>query len=202
MTWTQAPPPPARPTDQRWDVRDVRVSLPEAVGKLPDPTVTVQAAAVRGIDGVPWYQIYVAGEATPRYVNATTGALDPARDEAYAAQIAGNALGGLPVRKTKYLTDYDHEYINIFRLLPVYRFDCDDGKGTRVYVSTVTGSVARHTDDRSQWEAWIFWNFHKLGFITNKPVRDAVLTAMTGGILVVAVLGIVLFFASRPRNRR
>jgi hypothetical protein len=83
----------------------------------------------------------------------------------------------------------------------VYRFDVDDGKGTRVYVSTMTGSVTRHTDDQRQLEANVFSNFHKLMFIKDKDLRDGLLTLMTLGIFLVAVLGIVLFFMTRPSTK-
>ncbi|MBL9130992.1 MAG: hypothetical protein JNG86_07325, partial [Verrucomicrobiaceae bacterium] len=84
--------------------------------------------------------------------------------------------------------------------LPVYRFDSPDGLDTRVYVSTTTGSVTRHTDRQRQLEATIFTNFHKLGFIPNKDLRDLVLTVLTFGTFLVALLGIALFFATRPRK--
>ena len=105
------------------------------------------------------------------------------------------------MRKAGYLTSFNREYINIFRVLPVYRFDMDDARHTRVYVSSTTGSVTRHTDDERQFEADIFTNFHKLGFIPNKDLRDLVLTALTFGAFVVSLLGIALFFLTRRPAR-
>jgi hypothetical protein len=92
------------------------------------------------------------------------------------------------------------EYLNIFRILPVYRFDTKDKLQTRVYVSTTTGSVTRHTDRGRQFEATIFTMFHKLGFIPNKDIRDLVLTIMTLGTFLVSLLGIWLFFATRTKK--
>jgi hypothetical protein len=88
-------------------------------------------------------------------------------------RIASSFLGGASVRQTDCLTDFNQEYVNIFRILPVFRFDVHDGVGTRVYVSTTTGTVTRHTDDEKQFEANVFL-LHKFGFIHDRTIRDTV----------------------------
>jgi uncharacterized iron-regulated membrane protein len=196
---TQPPPPAARPGGDQLNLSALRFSPAEAAKKLGGAAATV-AVNLRTIQGEPWYQFFLENDSTPGYVSASTGLVDEARDEAYARQIAMNFLGGAEVTKTDYLTSFNKEYINIFRILPVYRFDLADDKGTRVYVSTVTGTVTRHTDNRRQFEANLFSNLHKFMFIKNKDVRDFVLTGLTTGIFVAACLGIVLFFVTRPRG--
>ncbi len=200
MTWTQAPPPAARPSG-RLDPAFVRTSLAEAVAAA-DGGTGLEAASLRSIGGEPWWQLGFAGAERASYVNARTGVADPAADERYAAEIASAFLGGVPVRHTARLTAFDSEYIAIFRILPVLPFDADDGKGTRVYVSTQTGSVTRHTNDWMQLEANVFSNLHKLAFIPNKILRDSVLATMTSGILVVAGLGLGLWLRTRRRTAR
>ncbi len=212
MTRTQAPPPQAKPSGGGMDVNAIKLSVAEAVAKLGaggDPP-EVLAVNLRGIGGQPWYQIYTKAPETqkyftttsggPRYVSAVDGRVDPAMDEAYAAEIAQKFLAGAEVKKTDFLTAFNSEYINIFRILPVYRFDAGDALDTRVYVSTTTGSVTRHTDKQRQFEATIFTNFHKLGFIPNKDTRDLVLTVVNVGVFLVSCLGIALFFATRPKK--
>jgi hypothetical protein len=199
MTRTQAPPPQAKPSGGGMDVKAIQISVADAVTKLGG-TPEVQAVNLRGIGGQPWYQIYVKDAKGPQYVSAIDGRVDPAQDEAYAAEIARAFLGGAAVKKTDYLTAFNMEYLNIFRILPVYRFDAGDALETRVYVSTTTGSVTRHTDKERQFEATIFTLFHKLGFIRDKDTRDLVLTLVTFGVFLVAVLGVWLFFATRPRK--
>ncbi len=201
MTRTQAPPPQAKPSGGGMDVNAIRISVAEATAKLGNPAPTVQAVNLRGIGGQPWYQIYTPESKTPHYISAVDGRVDAAQDEAYAAEIARGFLAGSEVKKTDYLTAFNTEYLNIFRILPVYRFDTGDALDTRVYVSTTTGSVTRHTDRQRQLEATIFTNFHKLGFIRDKDTRDLVLTVLTAGTAVVALLGIALFFVTRPRSR-
>jgi hypothetical protein len=205
MTRTQAPPPPARPAGATLNPAAVVVPLAAAVAQMaaPDRDAPLLAANLRVIGNAPWWQIFVGGASRPHYVNAADGKGDDGADERFAAEIASAFLGGKTVRKTDYLTAFNGEYINIFRLLPVYRFDAagDDPLHTRVYVSTVTGSVTRHTDDQRQWEASTFTNFHKFGFITNRDLRDLVLTLTTSGIFLVALSGVALFFMTLPRRR-
>jgi hypothetical protein len=199
MSRTQAPPPPARPAGGGLDVSRIRLSIPEAVHGIPPENI--QAVNLRQIGRQPWYQVYVKGSLQPLYISAVDGTADAAQDERYAAEIASGFLGGASVHKTDLLTAFNREYLNIFRVLPVYRFDADDALQTRVYVSTATGSVTRHTDRQRQWEADAFTNFHKLGFIPNKDWRDGILAFMTLGAFFIALLGVVLFVATRPRRR-
>lgn len=201
MTRTQAPPPQAKPSGGGMDVNAIKITVAEAVAKLPETSPEVQAVNLRGIGGQPWYQIYTKTSRIPQYVSAIDGQVDPAMDEAYAAEIAKNFLAGAEVKKTDFLTAFNTEYLNIFRILPVYRFDTADALDTRVYVSTTTGSVTRHTDKQRQFEATIFTMFHKLGFIRDKDTRDLVLTVLTFGTFLVACLGIALFFITRPKKR-
>jgi hypothetical protein len=201
MTRTQAAPPQAKPSGGGMDVTAIQISVAAAVAKLTEPKPEVQAVNLRGIGGQPWYQIYTQTSRRPQYVSAVDGRADPAMDEAYAAEIAKNFLGGAAVKKADFLTAFNSEYLNIFRILPVYRFDTGDALDTRVYVSTTTGSVTRHTDKERQFEATIFTNFHKLGFIPSKDTRDLVLTVVNIGISLVACLGIALFFATRSKKR-
>lgn len=201
MTRTQTPPPQAKPSGGGMDVHAIKLSVAEAVAKLGEANVSVQAVNLRGIGGQPWYQIYTETSRVPQYVSAIDGRVDPAMDEAYAAEIARQFLAGAAVKKTDFLTAFNTEYINIFRILPVYRFDVGDARETRVYVSTTTGSVTRHTDKQRQFEATLFTNLHKLGFIRDKDLRDLVLTLLTTGTFLVACLGIALFFATRPKIR-
>jgi hypothetical protein len=158
----------------------------------------VAAINLRMIGGEPWYQIYGASP-VPSYVSALDGRIDPSQDEKYGAEIAERFLGGAKVAKTDYLTSFNKEYINIFRVLPVYRFNSEDGRGTRVYVSTTTGSVTRYTNDQMQFEANVFTNFHKLAFIPDRKIRDIVLVTLTGGTALAALAGVFLFFYTRRK---
>jgi hypothetical protein len=197
MTRTQSAPPQARPSGAPIDISLIKITPASAFPKTHPAAINI-----RNVAGQPHYQAFIPGQQEFTYINATTGLENPDGDAIYAKEIAANFLSNDEVKQTDFLTAFNSEYINIFRILPVYRFDLADGKGTRVYVSTTTGSVTRHTDDEKQFEASIFTNFHKLGFIPNKNVRDWVLVTFTGAAFLISTLGIALFFLTRPGKRQ
>lgn len=199
MVYLQSPPPPALP-QEKLELSAKLISPFEALEKL-EAGLDYSLVSLRQIDGQTWYQFATPGKA-PSYVNASSGAVGEAMDERYAEQIATAYLGGMNVRKTDYLTRFNQEYIGIFRILPVYRMDADDGKGTRVYVSTTTGSVTRHTDNQRQLQANIFSVFHKFAFIRDSRLRSIVLTITTSGIALVALSGVILFLRLPSPKRR
>jgi len=193
MAHHQSPPPPARPAG----VVDL-AAVTYAPALLPGPAAGV---SLRAIAGVPWWQVIPAGPGPVRWFEAQTGVEDSTADARYASEIARRALGVEVVRQTGYLTAYDAEYIAIFRILPVYKFTSDDGNGTRVYVSTMTGSVTRLTDDAKQVEALSFSLLHKWMFISNRNVRDWALMVAMSSIIALAVSGLVLFWRTRRAPR-
>jgi hypothetical protein len=200
MTWTQSPPPRAQPSEHI-NAAAVRIAPAEAVERLGGRDLAVQALSLRTIGGEPWYQVIVAGSPLPRYLNAIDGHEDARADQRYAAEIASRSLGGVPVRWVKRLDAYDSEYIVIFRLLPVHRVEVDDAEHTRLYVSTLTGSVARLTSDSRQFEANVFSLFHKYAFIHHKGWRDGLLVTFTSLAFLTSLAGIALFFATRRRSK-
>jgi hypothetical protein len=193
MSWTQPPPPKPVPTG-KVDTSRVTIDPARAAAVLGTDAARVTLLSLREISDAPCYQAFLAGDPVPRYVSAETGRVDAGADERFASEIASRHLGGLPVRKTDYLTAFNREYIEIYRILPVYRFDADDGKGTRVYVSTMTGTVTRHTDNRRQLDSNIFGLFHKFAFIRDKNVRNTLLTLTTTGVFLTALAGVLLYF--------
>lgn len=200
MSWTQPPPPRPVPASVL-NLAHITVPPAQAVAALSQDAASITLLALREIGGEVYYQAYLQGQPVPRYISARDGQPDPQADERFAAEIASRHLGGLAVRKTDYLTAFNREYIEIYRILPVYRFDADDGKGTRVYVSTMTGTVTRHTDDRRQLDANIFSLFHKFAFIRDKNLRNTVLTVATSGIFLTALAGLALYIRPPRRTR-
>ncbi len=195
-TWMarhQSPPPPARPAGAI-DLTAVNY----APALLPGPAAAV---SLRLIGGMPWWQVTPPGPGPLRWFDAGDGHEDVTADARYAAEIAQRALSGGAVRQTAYLTAYDEEYIAIFRLLPVYLFTSNDALHTRVYVSTLTGSVTRLTDDAKQVEANTFSLLHKWMFIRNRDLRDWLLMVAMCSISVLACTGVVLFWRSRRAVR-
>jgi hypothetical protein len=199
MTWTQPPPPHPQPSTTI-DTAALRIAPADALSLLGPASGPVRSLSLCMIAGQPWYQVLAGDSSVPRYLSAVDGHEDAAQDNAYAAELASRHLGGQPVKWTRRLDAYDGEYLTIFRLLPVHRLEADDGQGTRLYVSTLTGSVARHTDDGRQLEANIFSLVHKYGFISSKPWRDGLLVGFTALAFFTSLAGIALFFVTRrPR---
>jgi hypothetical protein len=197
MTWTQPPPPRPEPATS---FSPANIAFP--VSALPANLGPIRTLQIHSFDQTTWYQV-----STPqglRYFNTTDGQEDPAVETRLALAIArrhlGSGVAGDAFTYTRRLDTYDREYLGIFRLLPVHRIDVDDGRGTRLYVSTLSGSVARHTDDRRQFEANVFSLFHKYAFIPNKGLRDGVLVTFTALAFLASLAGVALFVVTRRRS--
>ncbi len=196
MGMTQLPPPPPVP-ESPLDLAAVRIAPAELPALVGSP---IQSASLRRIAGGPWWQVALAAGGMA-YVDAISGHSATDADQRYAGEIASRHAGGAPVRHVRHLAAFDREYGPIFRVLPVHRFDLDDAHGTRVYVSTRTGTVTRLTDDRRQREADLFSLLHKWSFIAHKPTRDAALLIAMGGIILLALSGLILFLITRRGSR-
>lgn len=181
------------------DLAAARVAPGELAALLPDGAVPT-AASLRPIGGRPYWQVVLAGQPWPAYVDAASGLLDPQAERRYAAEIARSHLGVDTVSYAGEITAFDREYIAIFRILPVHRFTSPDGRGTRVYVSTLTGSVTRHTDDARQAEADLFSLLHKWMFIPHRGWRDGLLAASMASLCLLAMGGMLLFALTRGRR--
>lgn len=199
MSHHQPPPPAARPAA---GVDLAAATLPPSAlaALLPADAGPPVSASLRPLDGRTWWQVLCVGRDEPLWIDAASGTVDAEADERYARAIAAKATGAEKPVFSAYLTAFDQEYIAIFRILPVYRFDVADGQGTRVYVSTMTGSVTRATDDRRQFEADLFSLAHKWNFIPWRPVRDWALMVAMASLIVLAMAGIILFWRTARRT--
>lgn len=185
-------PPPARSTGM---VAVDAITLTPAEAVAIAGAGSVEAVNLRMIGGAPWYQVFFADDPAPRYVQAGSGVLDPAMDERHAREIAARMFPGSTPTLTGRLDDFDGEYLNIYRLLPVYRFEIDDGRGSRAYISTVTGSAAFATNDARQMVAGFFSNVHKLNFISHTPLKLTLLSILAVGAIVTVIYGFLMWAA-------
>lgn len=195
MTWVQTPPPPPRPAAVI-DLSAVNAG-PDAIAAALPEAAAPTAVGLRHVDGRPLWQVFCQGRSTPLYVDTANGALVEDADRAYARNIASTHLGREDLDDGDLVTSFDNEYLTIFRILPVWRFRASDDRGTRVYVSTLTGSVTRHTDDWKQIEANAFTYLHKWNFISNKRLRDAALVTANLALIALALSGLWLFWRTR-----
>lgn len=197
MTNFYSPPPPVMPQGL---VNLEKASLPLAdITKKIPAGQQVKAINIRTIDNNLWYQV-VTGEEKPYYINAANGAIAENMDESYAKQIASSYLKKQEgITKTDYLTAFNSEYLNIFRALPVYRFDAENSNGERVYVSTITGSVALYLNTPRAFGQNMFSSLHKLSFIPNKLVRDILMAVLVASVLITTLIGVGMFFARKKK---
>jgi hypothetical protein len=189
-------PPPVIPQGVM-RLEQAALPLSEIVKHLPNPKAAVKGVNIRTINDNLWYQFIIEGETKPVYIHAVTGKSDAGMDEAYAQDIASKYLrkDRSVVHKTDYLTAFNKEYLNIFRALPVYRFDADHSNGEHVYVSTITGSVTLYLNTPRALIQSSFSNLHKLAFISNHVVRDIVQAALVIGITITTFIGVGIFFS-------
>ena len=197
MTNFYSPPPPVMPQGLI-NLEKASLPLADIVKKIPAGE-QVKGINIRTIDNNLWYQVITA-DGNPYYINAANGSLDKNMDESYAKQIAASYLKkeeGLT--KTDYLTAFNSEYLNIFRALPVYRFDAENTNGERVYVSTVTGSVTLYLNTPRAFGQKSFSYLHKLSFIPNKLVRDMLMAVLVASVLITTLIGVGIFFTRKRK---
>lgn len=189
-------PPPVMP-EGLVNLQSASLPLKDIVKHIPQGA-EVKAINLRTIDGDLWYQVITGDNKPPVYINAATGKVDGELDEVYAQQIAQSYLHRTDgVYSSAYLAHFDNEYLNIFRALPVYKFEAEGDKGERVYVSTITGSVTLYLNNARAFGQNMFSYLHKLAFMSNHAVRDILMTFLVLGILSSTVMGLWLFFRTR-----
>lgn len=76
MTWTQSAPPLAALAGSI-DPAQIRIAPAEAFARLGAGTGTIASISLRVIGGEPWWQFLTGSPATPRYVSAVDGRVEP-----------------------------------------------------------------------------------------------------------------------------
>lgn len=195
------PPPPVLPQGIL-HAEKITLSPAAAVQKMPGKNKSVKNISLRSALGKTWYQIIIQDNPIPYYIDAMSGELGRNIDETYAQDIARQYLRtNKTLEKTAFLTQFNDEYLNIFRMLPVYRFDEDGSNGVRVYVSTVTGSVALYLNAPRAFGQNAFSTLHKLSFIPHKLIRDILQTLLVLAIIYTTVMGIGIMIGRKQPNR-
>lgn len=201
MTNFFSAPPPVVPQGVM-QLQQASLPLSVLVTRLPNPTFLVKAVNIRTIQGELWYQFIQEGQERPVYVHAKSGKVNNGMDEIYAKQIAVEYLRTQKlVQNSAYVTAFTDEYLNIFRVLPVYRFEVTGKKAERVYVSTVTGSVTLYLNTMRALGQHSFSYLHKLAFIPHKALRDILQAMLVIGIILTTCIGVGIFIARLIRQK-
>jgi len=130
MTFSQKAPPPPGPSGRGLSPGQFALTPAQIASALPEKAAKISEINLRLIAGQPWYIAYTSDSKIPHYIDGQSGVLDDSMDGVFAAQIAREFLQSDKEVKTDYLTSFSGEYINIFRILPLYRFDHHDGSET------------------------------------------------------------------------
>lgn len=116
-------------------------------------------------------------------------------DFAKAKVLSLNAVANSEVVSTTWITQFKNEYGFIFKRLPVIKVQMKDADNTRYYIEPVTGALSAKVRDIDGIEGFVFAYLHKWSFdFLNKDLRDILVSLFALANIVVALMGLVLFY--------
>jgi uncharacterized iron-regulated membrane protein len=99
------------------------------------------------------------------------------------------------VESATWINQFKNEYGFIFKRLPVIKVQMKDADNTRYYIEPVTGALSAKVRDIDGIEGFVFAYLHKWSFeFINKDLRDILVSLFALANIVVALLGLVLFY--------
>lgn len=152
----------------------------------------IQGLSLKESGGQFWWQV-VQEDSSVRYFNYQNDIEASGVDQDMAVEIAKTVNSSDKIKDIKYVTEFDHEYISIFRILPVYRIQFENSLEEVVYVSTVTGGITLYSNKYKRITSALFSTLHKFSFIPNKTARDAALATFLSLVIITAISGIFIF---------
>ena len=164
---------------------------------------TVAGLRLLLVDGEPYYQARLPGQAEPRYWHARSGTptdLIARHAQALAAHYLSSQE---PLRYSGSLTGFDSEYVFINRLLPAARVDSAREDGLRLYVDLYQDRLGSLVDDRKAWFRLLFQQLHNFAWL--QPLegwRIALMLLLLVCVALTLALGIALFLARRRAPTR
>lgn len=189
------------PAQEQVGFRDLRLSIPEAIALLEEKlgsTVEVKwVVPVRTAERRMAYDITLAND-THHVVDAVSGAMLEI-SQARAQAIAQAAVPGGEVVERAFLKETEPHY---WGRVPAYKFAFNDGDGSIVYVSSVTGSVEQVSTRLVRLRNWVIsWHeFEPLLVLWNNAAFQRAL------LLLVSAFGIVVvltgFYIALPVRRQ
>ena len=207
----------------RWQGQPAWLALPVGAGTRPPAQVGVlaQSAAAPHLHGAahtaapalagahaqhepqrtappaPQYRLYrMAGEAI-----GAGQPFDPGLALAQARVRAALAVPAAAPLPSRWVTQFGGEYGFIFKRLPVVQVTVPE-RDERWYVDPVDGALAARVRAADAQEGWVFANLHKWSFFgPAKDLRDALLALVALAHVLLALLGLALFWRLRQRRR-
>ncbi|SMO79865.1 PepSY domain-containing protein [Solitalea koreensis] len=142
-----------------------------------------------------FYQVKLKHDAVLHYFNAKTGQELKSGDQYYADQLAAKLLGDdqSKITSTQFVQSFDKEYVEINRLLPVYKVSFDRNDGIRLYVDTSSDRLGLAMDNKRAIFNSFFRNFHSWEFLHFfGSFRLFVLGALASIAFLTVIMGIYI----------
>ncbi|SCC61315.1 PepSY-associated TM region [Chitinophaga costaii] len=181
------------------DTGEVKVPLAVVLQQLH--LDSVQQVNIVRMHQQPFYQV----EPGSHYVSATTGQEMPDGAAEYARSLAQTFLGdrNCNISRVTRITAFTDQYRDINRLLPVYKVDFDRSDGISLYVDDAGSRLALATDHFRIGFQRFFTLVHTWEWLLilgkGRLVVEAILAGLT---FITALLGLYLFFCTKPPKAR
>ena len=106
------------------------------------------------------------------------------------------------IHSVTFQTQFDNQYPEVNRLLPVYKINYDTQDNLTVFVHTETQAIAAITNDWKRSLRWIFQNLHSFEFLSElEGLRLALITIMVSLITLMAITGIMFLILLKRRKK-
>lgn len=156
----------------------------------------VSALRVMAWNDASYYQVSLPGQAQRRYFEVNSGTELVEGDAKYAEYLARHFIGDAQskLRSESLVTKFDDDYLDINRLLPVYRVDLEREDGLRAYVETNPPRVSALADDRKVMLASLFRIMHNWAFMQGVDgLRMTLISVLLFVALLSALSGIWMY---------
>jgi len=147
-------------------------------------------------NGVSYYQVKIPDLAERRYFEVNSGTELLNGDVKYAEYLARYFIGDRQskLRDVSLVTKFNDDYLDINRLLPVYRVNFERADGLHAYVETSPPRVSALVDDRKALLGSLFRLMHNWDFLRDvDSVRITLIAAFLGVTLLSAFSGIWMY---------
>ena len=106
------------------------------------------------------------------------------------------------IQSIEFQTQFDNQYPEVNRLLPVYKIHFDTPDNLTVFVHTETQAIAAITNDWKRSLRSVFQNLHSFEFLSEfEGLRLALIIFMVSLITLMAITGIMFLILLKRRNK-
>ncbi|MCO4293911.1 PepSY domain-containing protein [Solitalea sp. MAHUQ-68] len=183
------------------DLSKVNVSLDSAL--LKNKILSISNFRLIELDGNVYYQIAKKGQAELVYINAADASINHKGAELYAGKIASQLLGDstATIQTISLVKQFDEEYLEINRLLPVYKVVFDRADGIRLYVDPSSDRLGLAVENNRAMFSSLFRNFHSWKFLDHfGSFRLVALCLLCLAAFVATLMGIYIAFITKSKK--